>query len=409
MANQILLKNGCKASKPSVTPKNWKTGGKELLLKNWNVQYYFTDPNFPKPKQVRKKGMNSYKTLKERRAATQFILDEINKMLKLESFNPITKVNMTENINATSNTVMPSALDYAYQNYKASDNRKANVKSMLKYFKCSAESLGFAYVPIKDITRRNIKDILRHQERTRGISEDRYNKYLSMLRPLFDILIEDEVIENNPTDKIRKYSVIRKERKVLSIKERNVVYKHLKENYYTFWRFMMIFFSSGAREAELVRLKVKDVDLKNLEYKVFVKKGKLNKKVTKPINKNISYLWREVLSEQEIVNDEDFVFSKGLICGDHSIRPEQITRRWKAHVKDKLGIEADFYALKHLNLDETIEKLSMKDAQKLASHTSDKMLIKHYAVGEEKRRLERLKNVNIPFLKEEKQKILKVV
>ena len=33
MADKILLPNGCSMSKPSVNPKNWDTGGKELLKK----------------------------------------------------------------------------------------------------------------------------------------------------------------------------------------------------------------------------------------------------------------------------------------------------------------------------------------------------------------------------------------
>ena len=90
MSKQIQLKNGCTASIPAVTPSNWKTGGKEILQKNWRIQYYFHDPRFPKPKQVRKKGMNEFKNLQQRRAATQFLLDEIHKILKFENFNPIT-------------------------------------------------------------------------------------------------------------------------------------------------------------------------------------------------------------------------------------------------------------------------------------------------------------------------------
>jgi len=64
---------------------------------------------------------------------------------------------------------------------------------------------------------------------------------------------------------------------------------------------------------------------------------------------------------------EDYIFSKYLETGKTSNRPEQITRRWKRHVKDKLGIEADFYSLKHLNTDETAALLDLGDA---AAHES---------------------------------------
>jgi integrase len=416
MSKQIQLQNGCSASIPAVTPSNWKTGGKELLKKDWRIQYYFKDPRFPKVKQVRKKGMNEYKTLQERRYATQFILDEIHKILKFENFNPITGLNMNGNINVNPHTLFPLALEYAFKNYKASKNRILNVRSTLKYINQSIVRVGLEHVPINQITRRNIKDILRNQEQMRGISEDRYNKYLSMLSPLFDILIEDEVIENNPTLKIKKYTITREPREILTEQEKIEVSNHLHENFYSFWRFMVIFIYSGAREVELLRVKVKDVDLKKLEYKVLIKKGRLNVIVTKPINKHISYLWKELINELKIVDNRkvfshpnDCIFSKGLVWGEKSISRAQITRRWKVHVKDKLGVTADFYAFKHAYLDKVSEVLTLKDAQKLASHTSDKMLRKHYAIGEEQRQMDRLKDIEIPFFEDKIEKSMKIV
>ncbi len=423
MSKQIQLKNGCSASIPAVTPANWKTGGKELLLKDWRIQYYFYDPRFKDSmsfkngrKQVRVKGMNEFKTLIERRAATQFILDEINKILKFENFNPITGLNMRGNFNIGSHTLFPLALEYAFENYKTSKNRKTNVRSMLKYIGQSICRVGLEHVPINSISRKNIKDLLRDQEQVRGISEDRYNKYLSMLSPLFDILIEDEAIDNNPTVKIKKYIIVRQPREVLTDEEKIIVSNHLKQNFYTFWRFMMIFIYSGAREVELLRVKVKDVDLKKSEYKVLIKKGRLNAIVTKPINNQISYLWKEILNESKkegntaiFSKPDDYVFSKGLVWGKSSISRAQITRRWKVHVKDKLGITADFYAFKHAYLDKVSEVLSINDAQKLASHTSDKMLRKHYAMGEGQRQIERLKEVEIPFFESAGKNKMKIV
>lgn len=423
MSKQIQLKNGCSASIPAVTPSNWKTGGKETLQKDWRIQYYFYDPRFKDSekfkngrKQVRIKGMNEFKTLKERRLATQFLLDEVHKILKFENFNPITGLNMDGNINVNSHTLFPLALDFAFDNYKASKNRITNVRSTLKYIKESISRVGLEHVPINQISRRDVKNILRNQEQVRGISEDRYNKYLSMLSPLFDILIEDEIIDNNPTLKIKKYTIVREPRKVLTESEKIKVSNHLKENFYSFWRFMMIFSCSGAREVELLRVKVNDVDLKKLEFKVLIKKGRLNVIVTKPINKSVVHLWKEVINESKKNNEEillskpnDYVFSKGLTWGEESISRAQITRRWRVHVKDKLNIEADFYAFKHAYLDKVSEVLSIKEAQKLASHTSDKMLRKHYALGEEKRQIERLKEIDIPFIENNDKNCLKIV
>jgi hypothetical protein len=104
----------------------------------------------------------------------------------------------------------------------------------------------------------------------------------------------------------------------------------------------------------------------------------------------------------ESCGPEDFVFSKGLKPGIKQIRADQITRRWRRHVKGKvenggLGITADFYSLKHLNLDETAAVLDSKDASAMASHTTPVITIKHYLTNETERQNTRLQKVANPF------------
>ena len=59
-----------------------------------------------------------------------------------------------------------------------------------------------------------------------------------------------------------------------------------------------------------------------------------------------------------------------------------------------LNITADFYSLKHLNLDETTELLSLEDAARMANHKGTKMMSSVYAVGEKQRQFEKLKKVS---------------
>ena len=98
--------------------------------------------------------------------------------------------------------------------------------------------------------------------------------------------------------------------------------------------------------------------------------------------------WREQIGS----NISGYVFSVGLLPGTKKIRDEQVTRRWKRHVKDKLGITADLYSLKHLNTDEMSEQLSLAEAAKHNSH-SIQMARKHYAVNESIREMNRVKKL----------------
>ena len=63
-------------SNPSVYPKTWFSGGKNVLKDKWRIQYYFYDET-NKRKLVIVKGMNSYKELAERRHVHFFVCNHI--------------------------------------------------------------------------------------------------------------------------------------------------------------------------------------------------------------------------------------------------------------------------------------------------------------------------------------------
>ncbi|WP_028887616.1 tyrosine-type recombinase/integrase [Tenacibaculum ovolyticum] len=405
MKKIISLSSGCSATYPSVIPKNWKTAGKDSLLKDWTIYYYFEDPlhkkQYPKGKRIRTKGMNEFKTLGERREATEILLQGIVDKLVNNHWNPISKNYMQNNDAIDGNKSLLDSLKYYSKIKKASKSYRENIKSMIGFVEVSIYALQLQYKSVNTVTRKDIKAILRHQQETRDISNYRYNKIKSQMSSLFVEMVEDEVIEHNPTYGIKKLIVDSRLREILTEEDRKRIHYHLKSNFYTFWRFMMIFYSSGARITEILQVQVKDVNLSKLEYKVFIKKGQLHKEVIKPINKNFFYLWAEVINEQNTnsieANPNHYIFSRGLSKGEKSIRYEQITRRWRVHVKEKLGITADFYSLKHLYSDKISEQLDIAHAQKLNSHTSDRMMKEHYAVNEKQRTINRLKNVDASF------------
>jgi len=74
-----------------------------------------------------------------------------------------------------------------------------------------------------------------------------------------------------------------------------------------------------------------------------------------------------------------------------------MANKWKEYVKEDLGIDINFYWLKHLNLDETSTILDAEAAAKMAGHTSTVITLKHYLINEEERKMEKLRKVNNDF------------
>lgn len=95
---------------------------------------------------------------------------------------------------------------------------------------------------------------------------------------LFKELEELEATDIDPVSKISKKKTETKLRELLTDDERILIDKHLnKKKTYTFWRFLQIFFHSGARETELLKIQAKDVNLDKQRFKILIKKGKNNK------------------------------------------------------------------------------------------------------------------------------------
>jgi integrase len=211
---------------------------------------------------------------------------------------------------------------------------------------------------------------------------------------LFEQLDELEMVDHNPVKELKKKKEIIKLRKTLTNDERVRVREYLQKYQPHFYRFIQIFFHSGSRRTELLSLKVKDVNLETGEFVTLVKKGNQKRYVKRVIKNLVKGYWVQQLQRAE---SNHYVFSIGLLPGPHKIRVEQVSRRWKRFVKDKFGISADLYSLKHLNTDETASLLDLNAAAIHNGHTSTQITKLHYAFGEEGRMMQRLKDVKNEF------------
>lgn len=387
----INLSNGCTCSNLSVHPKNWQSKNAKLSF-DWYILYRFYDPKHERPKQVMLKGMNHFKTLPERQNATKNTLTlEMDRLIK-EGYNPFTKSEKNSGVSGIINTETPilDTLSSIYQKVEVSSRTKQDLKHMLSSVGKAIKSLGLFNYPISQVSRKTIKMILEAASN----SPDRFNKNRSYLMILFSEICELELTETNPVRDIKKKKVIKHIRQVLTDEERKIVNEYLENNYPEFHRFLHIFFHSGARISELLRVNESDVDLKNQRYKVIIQKGREHREVWKTI-KDLAYpLWVEIMQK---ANKADYLFSNGLQPGKTQIQPYQITKRWYRLVKKKLGIQADFYSLKHLHTTEIVDLLSEKEAAKHNEHTSTAMVVGIYDVKRNDRQHSKVKGLTNKF------------
>ena len=378
---------GCSYTELWVSPANWQKATKKDLDKDWYVQCIFFDPRYekkyPKGFPYRKKA-NKPQTIEERKALISFLLKNIPQQFN-NGYNPITKKYMNlRDEGLYPDLIFIEAFKRALEIKSGTKSHLYNIKRAIERLEEASEALGMQYIKVKDLRRVDLKIMLDYLQ----LPDKYYNKFVIYFSSLYRVLIEYECCESNITRDIYPKKTFKEPRLVLEKNELDKIKELLEETHPEFYRYMMIFLYSGARNTELFRLQRKDVDLDKQEFVILLEKGGQYKRCTKVILTPALEYWKEVCEECQ--SPDDYLFSLNFVPSKKMGHTEIVTRFWKRKVKDKLGIEADFYALKHYMLD----NLDSDTAMLLASHTN-KNTTAIYQVNKAKKDREMLKQLKI--------------
>ena len=378
---------GCSYTELWVSPANWQKATKKDLDKDWYVQCIFFDPRYekkyPKGFPYRKKA-NKPQTIEERKTLISFLLKNIPQQFN-NGYNPITKKYMNlRDEGLYPDLLFIEAFKRALEIKSGAKSHLYNIKRAIERLEEASEALGMQYIKIKDLRRVDLKIMLDYLQ----LPDKYYNKFVIYFSSLYRVLIEYECCESNITRDIYPKKTFKEPRLVLEKNELDRVREHLEEEHPDFYRYMMIFLYSGARNTELFRLQRKDVDLDKQEFVILLEKGGQYKRCTKVILTPALEYWKEVCEGCQ--SPDDYLFSLNFVPSKKMGHTEIVTRFWKRNVKDKLNIEADFYALKHYMLD----NLDSDTAMLLASHTN-KNTTAIYQINKAKKDREMLKQLKI--------------
>lgn len=427
----LQLPNNCRIGKMSVHPKNWEDPGADISI-DWYIHYRFHAPElkvrYPKGYPVHVKGMNDIKGLAERRRITRGLLENEKKNL-LRGYNPILgKIVAANELEISPSAGFIAALKRAFDLLPPSISKK-KIENILPHLNRAAGQLGYDNFPVGDIDQHHLEILLlqiaRNKEaeykeqreksptysnktrksrrsKKKPIPEqwgvEAFNSYRAYLQILFKQLKKVGATKVKPVDDIEKKKGVKKLRKGITAEEFRAINDLLRPNYYTFWRLIHMFFPSGARETEFMGIQKEHVELDKQGIWVLVKKGNGQWEWKwKTIIKSALSLWEEVMQEAKPGN---YLFSKGLRPGPVRISARQLTIRWRWHVKEKLGINKDFYELKHSFTTKVvsmalkkIEEATMVAAE-VNGHTTTAMNKKVYDLQAGDRLHEELKDVD---------------
>lgn len=357
-------------------PKEIKNGKKVISLKKpWYVWFRYRNPETGKfdnkSKFNFKVGINKYKTIQGRKACGRMLVLTLNNMLQ-KDFNPFARTMRLNDKSIdfeVSSKSLTEAINIALEDKKLtwSKNTADNINFLVVKFLEFAKQHKFSDLPANNIKRAHILEFLKVIKRKETLTS--VNNYRGALSTVFT-----QMVQNNDID----YNFIRDIKKERSNPVKNhpftnqqiadiKVYLEFNDPYLL--TFIRVLAYSFLRNREVLRLQIKDVDLKNNLLTDKTKTKALEKiYIIKPLQK--------VFNELDIENcdQSDFVFTKFLKPGewDTTLKAKKdfFSRRFKK-VKDHLGfgIEYGIYSFRHsfaLNIYENFITEGMPEAEAMA-------------------------------------------
>ena len=316
-----LLPNNCRLGNINVWPANWKTGGKSLLSKIWYITFRFYDDNLKKSKLVKVQGFSDYSTLEDRRAAVELRIGIILRTYTELGYNPITGLSLKPLVrpgqtdtDVTRYSSAGDALEFARKQMQISAFTMDNeVARYVGYIRNAINTLGYSDVCIWDMSLKQLYFICQSvaQKKDGTTSADKFNRCKKVLRMCYKKLLQFEVVPANLPLSLESRKKTDPKKKVLPTKEeRDRIKAYLSVHDPAYLRFIQILFHSGGRITELLRIKVKDVNLATGYVTYLVMKGPNYSYKERPI-KNIALpIWKEIIAGAD---PEHYVFSTGYI------------------------------------------------------------------------------------------------
>ncbi len=335
------------------------------LSKRWYVGYYFLHPETGKYKLFQVYISSKIDTKQARRVRANQLIDQINGKLR-RGFNPFSK----ENISFTNIVLAIEAiLKYkaSYSKYRTTITDKSCCKALFTWLKLTGNNM----LTIESFNHQHAYQFMDYLKDVRNISNRTYNNYKERISTIFNFLVDREYILVNPFKKIKKLPETQRTVKAYSPAEVQLLKSKCPEMDPELWIVCQLVYYCALRPAEIVRLKIRDL---NLPANHIVLSGEITKNRQNSIIKLPAPM---ALALQQLnfsgCDPDDYIFSKNLLPGKEAIAPTRLAERFK-RFKDYIGLKRNLYELKHTGIGLNIQQgANINDIKYHCRHSDIKM------------------------------------
>lgn len=230
---------------PEICPKNPIPAD---MNRPWFINLWFYDVYQAKwIQKPQKKGINKFKTFKERLAEAQALKQVLREELE-KGWNPLTgeyqqPVNdPLAEIDKMSDMPFKKAIDFAFSKCTGSPRTIINYKNSYKRIMSQATCVSipgydkvfdFSQIPISQISKKHIRFLLDHCKQKLKWSNKGFNKHMGYYRAIVGQLQKAEIIPHNPASGIKELPVNETQKFIpYTEQEKAKIYEHLFLNSY---------------------------------------------------------------------------------------------------------------------------------------------------------------------------------
>jgi len=214
-------------------------------------------------------------------------------------------------------------LDYSRINKKSYSTDKSRMKLVLEYFKQST-----LIKTIKPVEIEGFKNFLLKKDRTKATT----NRYLEMLKTMFNIAISNKYLTENPMGTVKKFPIKNYSLRYLTGDEEARLFEHLSENIIGI---VIVALNTGLRKSNILNLKWENINFDFGYIEILENKG--NKHLKIPINPKLKTLFSKIPVQN------DFIF----INPETKMPYKDIKKSWNSALKKANIHNFRFHDLRH--------------------------------------------------------------
>lgn len=308
---------------------------------DWYIYYTFRNPETGEMELFKeRKGINRLKSVKERKHYGAIYVNRLNQMLE-NGWSPyIVRPSETKNIAPLSQVIAQmlaikqgSVRVRSYQHYKFAID-------LFKEYASSRMDL-----PTSQFRPNDAQGYSDHLILVKRYSGKSHNNQIANMKVLFNMMIDREIIDKNPFQKVKKKPEAEGRILYYDRKTKDLIGEYLKRNDHPMYVFVQLIYYCFIRPNEIMQLQVKHLDLENGNITIPASASKNGKSGLVPVPEKLLSLLKERYSDKE---RELYLFGRNLTLSEIPVHRNRASQSHKEVLKDlKISNEHVLYDWKH--------------------------------------------------------------